>query len=177
MMEKWVHWIPSIYDRFKLNFDGLRINDTSALGWVIRNSNGIIKMVGCKHLGKSSIIIIECITLRYEILAAKNSGYSNLEIEGDSKIIIDSYNKSINIPNSIILLMEDTWKLSYDMNIYECKHVFREANRTVDCLANKGIGITYSKFWLSNFPKDVTNISFEDYCESLSNRMCRVICS
>ena len=108
MMGKWIHWIPPIYDRFKLNFDGLGINDTSALGWVIKDSNGIIKMAGCRHLGKSSIIIIECITLRYEILAAKNSGYSNLEIEGDSKIVIDCYNKSINIPSFIILLMEDT---------------------------------------------------------------------
>ena len=28
-----------------------------------------------------------------------------------------------------------------------------------------------SKIWLSNFPKDVTNISLEDYCRSLSNHM------
>ena len=141
MIEKWIHWIPPIYDRFKLNFDDSRINDTSALGWVIRDSNGIIKMAGCRHLGKSFIIVIECVTLRDEILATKNSGYSNLEIEGDSKILIDCYNKSINIPSSIILLREDTWKLSYDMDIYECGHVYKEANRTVDCLAKKGIGI------------------------------------
>ena len=50
-----------------------------------------------KHLDKSSIIIVEGMILRYEILATKNSGYSNLEIESDSKIIIDCYNKKINI--------------------------------------------------------------------------------
>ena len=33
----------------------------------------------------------------------------------------------------------------------------------------KGIGIMDSKIWSSNFGKDVTNISFEDYCGSLSN--------
>ena len=52
MMEKWIHWILLIYDRFKLNFDDSRINDTSALGWVIRDSNGIIKVAGCRHLAR-----------------------------------------------------------------------------------------------------------------------------
>ena len=58
--------------------------------------------------------------------------------------------------------MEDIWKLSYDMNIYECRHVYREANKTINCLAKKCIGIMDSKIWLSNFPKDAANISFED---------------
>ena len=45
--------------------------------------------------------------LRDDILIVKNKGYSNLEIQGGSKIVIDCYNKIINIPSSIILLMED----------------------------------------------------------------------
>ena len=31
------------------------------------------------------------------MLAAKNNGFLNLEIEGDSKIVVDSYNRKINI--------------------------------------------------------------------------------
>ena len=27
MVEKWIHWILHIYDRFKLNFDGSRIKE------------------------------------------------------------------------------------------------------------------------------------------------------
>ena len=46
-------------------------------------------------------------SLRDSILAAKNKGYSNLEIEGDSKIVIDCHNKMINIPSSIMVLMEE----------------------------------------------------------------------
>ena len=67
-----------------------------------------------------------------------------------------------------MLLIEDIRKLSYDMNICDSRHVYREANRTVDYLTKKCVGITNSNFWLSNFPTDVTNISFENYCESLS---------
>ena len=59
--------------------------------------------------------------------------------------------------------MENIWKLFEDLNIYSCHHVWREANRNADCLAKKGIGIIDSRIWLSNFPKDVINTSFEDY--------------
>ena len=45
-------------------------------------------------------------SLRDGILAARNKGYSNLEIEGDSKIVIDCHNKMINIPSSIMVLIE-----------------------------------------------------------------------
>ena len=84
--------------------------------------------------------------LRDGILAAKNNGFLSLEIEGDSKIVIDSYNKRISVPCSIKIL-EDIWKLSRDLNIYSCHHVYREANRTADCLIKKGIGIIDSKTW------------------------------
>ena len=73
-----------------------------------------------------------------------------------------------------MILMKDIWKLSEDLNIYSCHPVYREANRTVDCIAKKGNGIIDSRIWMSNFPKDVTNISFEDYCGSLSNRLCKL---
>ena len=43
-VKKWIRWIPQINRRFKLIFDGLRINNINALGWVIRDSNGIIKI-------------------------------------------------------------------------------------------------------------------------------------
>ena len=50
------------------------INDRiqPALGCIIRDSNDIIKMTVFRHIGKSSIVIIECITLRDVILATKN---------------------------------------------------------------------------------------------------------
>ena len=69
--------------RFKLNFDGSRVESKSASGWVIRDSNGIIKMAACRHLGNTSIILAECLALRDDILAAKNNGFVSLEIEGD----------------------------------------------------------------------------------------------
>ena len=70
--------------------------------------------------------------------------------------------------------MEDIWKLSEGLNIYSCHHVYREANRIADCITKKDISIIDSRIWMSNFPKDVTNISFEDYYGFLSNRLCKL---
>ena len=45
-----------------------------------------------------------------------------------------------------ILLMGDIWKLCQDLNIYNCCHIYRESNRTSDCLAKKGICNTKFKY-------------------------------
>lgn len=50
-------------------------------------------MAASRHIGNASIIIAECMTLRDDMLAAKNNRFLNLEIEGDSKIVIDCCNK------------------------------------------------------------------------------------
>ena len=59
------------------------------------------------HLGNASIIITDCVALRDGVVVAKNNGFLNLEIEGNSKVIIDCYNQNYSLPSSIILLMED----------------------------------------------------------------------
>ena len=87
-VEKWIRRIPLINGRFKLNFDGSKINNISASVWVIKDS------------------------LRDGFLATIYNGFTNLEIEGDSKVIIDYYNRRNCSPNSIILLMENIWRLS-----------------------------------------------------------------
>ena len=65
------------------HFDGSRVQNNNVLRCVIRDSNGIIKMATCRHISKSSIIVAKCMTLKDDMLVAKNKSYLNLEIEGD----------------------------------------------------------------------------------------------
>ena len=60
---------------------------------VIRDSNGTIKMAASRHISNVLIIIAECMALKDDMLATKNNEFLNLQIEGDSKIVIDCYNK------------------------------------------------------------------------------------
>ena len=66
-------------------------------------------MASCKHIDSSSIIIDECMTLRDDILAAKNKSFLDLDMEGDSNIVIDCYNKKINVHSYILLLIKNIW--------------------------------------------------------------------
>ena len=131
-------------------------------------------MTGSRHLGIASIITTVCVALRDGVLAARLNGFFNLEIEGDSKVIIDCYKTKSSLPSSIILLIEDIWGLTQDLNILNCCHIYREANRITDCLAKKGICNTNSVIWWSEFPKDVRNFAFEDYCGTSFNCICRM---
>ena len=53
---------------------------------------------GNRYLGNATAIITEYMTLRDGILAARKNGFLNLKIEGDSKVVIDGYNKKIVYP-------------------------------------------------------------------------------
>ena len=67
--------------------------------------------------------------LRYGVLAVRNNGFLNLEIEGDSKIVIDYCNRKSNSSSSIILLMRDLRRFYYEyFNYY---HIYLEANRII----------------------------------------------
>ena len=124
-------------------------------------------MVVSRQLGNASIITAECIDLRDSVPTATYNGFSNLEIGGNSKVVIDCYNKKkkSNLPSSIILLIEDIWRLSKSLNIFNCYHIYREANRTSYYLVKKGICNPTSSIWWSNFLRDVRKYTFEDYCE------------
>ena len=131
-------------------------------------------MTVIRRISNASIIIIEYMTLRDDMLAAKNNKLLNLEIEGDQKIVINYYNNNKNIiPNFIMLLMEDIWKLSQNLYIYGCCHIYRETNRITYCLANKGIYNLDSIIWWSNFPYDVRKFNFEYYYDTFFNCICR----
>ena len=63
IVEKQIHWIPPINEIFKFNFDGSKVENKTTLGWVIGDSNGIIKMTISRLMGNTSIIITKCMTM------------------------------------------------------------------------------------------------------------------
>ena len=74
---------------------------------VIRDFNSIIKVTVSGHMANTLIIIVQCMVFQDSVLLIKNNKLLNLEIEGGSKIVMDSYKKINIIFNSIMLLMKD----------------------------------------------------------------------
>ena len=73
---------------------------------VIRDSSSIIKVTASGHMINMSIIIVQCMIFQNSVLLIKNNKFLNLDIEGGSKVVIDSYNKKSIILNSIMSLMK-----------------------------------------------------------------------
>lgn len=110
--------------------------------------------------------------LKDDMQATKNNEFLNLKIGGNSKIIINCYNKKSSIPSSITLLMEDIRKLTQDLDIFNYRHIYREANQTTDYLTKKDICNIEPIIWRSYFPREVTKFGFEDYCDPSFNQIC-----
>ena len=71
--------------------------------------------------------------------------------------------------------MKDSWRLCQNLNIHKYSNLYKESNRTIYCLDKKGIcNVDYN--WWSNFSRDVLKFSFDDYCASSFNRLCRFPC-
>ena len=84
-------------------------------------------------------------SIRDGILVIKNNGFLSLKIEGDSKIVMNCYNKRISVSYSIKILIQDIWKLSRNLINYSCHNPYKEANRIANCLTKKCIGIIDSR--------------------------------
>ena len=90
---------PLVFHQFLDKFDMRNIPiNKSAFKWVFRDFNEIIKMIA---------IIIKYISSRDDIFIVNNNEFLQVEIEADSKIVIDSYNKKNNIFSSITLLIKN----------------------------------------------------------------------
>lgn len=93
----------------------------------------------------------------------------------DSKVTIDCFNKKCSLPSSIMLLMEHIWRVGENLNIFKCCHVYKGEHRTTNCLAKKGICITDSHIWYSDFPRAIRKFVFEDYFGSSFSHICSVV--
>ena len=80
--------------------------------------------------------------------------------------MIGYYNKKSNIPNSIMLLIKDIWKLNYDINIYYCHHNYKEVNKTTNYFIKKNIFAIYIIHHI-----EINKFEFKDYCDQSCNTM------
>ncbi|KAH9324526.1 hypothetical protein KI387_004704, partial [Taxus chinensis] len=110
----------------------------SSAGCVIHKSSGKLVMAASYKLKVGMCNVVEVQALGLGLLLTASLKIENLEIEGDSMIII----------NTIIKKIALSWKLDIDvqkilwlskLKNWSIKHIYREANRCANWLANKGI--------------------------------------
>ncbi|KAL6175781.1 hypothetical protein ACLB2K_052420 [Fragaria x ananassa] len=79
----------------KINFYGSVQERAVAGGFVFRDSNDMVLLAAAKSFGNATIPTAEATTLRDSLAKAKDQGFLNIQIEGNSKVVIDAINERI----------------------------------------------------------------------------------
>jgi ribonuclease HI len=136
-----VSWKPPPDGWHKVNVDGSfnTISGSTACGGLIRNQHGIFLKGFYSKIGSSNAIWAEMWALRIGIRIAQNMSLPKVVFEMDSKVIVNMVTSrhtnnaylSPLLGEIIDLLQHPNWETSIT-------HVYREANRCADFLANRG---------------------------------------
>lgn len=127
-------------------------NNSTALGFVIRDSEYHVLLAGAKNIGDNTISVAECMALRDGFAFAIHKGWRNILVERDSKLIIDCVKQEGNLSWSICTLIQDIKLLSSFCVAVLFNHIYHEANFTADAIANLGHGLNPSKLWETGLP-------------------------
>lgn len=126
---------------YKLNFDGAsRGNPREAgLGCCIHDWEGRIVASLDKPLGITSNNLAEVYALIEGLLLCRRLGLDSIEIEGDSTIIVNAVRKG-STPNWFLnSYIHRVMDILRDFNHFKINHIYREGNKCVDSLANRGV--------------------------------------
>ncbi|KAL6198986.1 hypothetical protein ACLB2K_028774 [Fragaria x ananassa] len=133
-----IRWLPAPDRTLKINFDGSSSNTSAASGVIFRDSEGNPVFASSRNMGITSVPIAEAAALRDNLINAKTKGYTDIQVEWDSKMVINAVNEKISPPWRIQQIVQDIKKIAQDFSTISFKHIYREANFAADAIANTG---------------------------------------
>lgn len=74
-------------------------------------------------------------------------GWENVEIEGDSKLIIETMKGNMKEGWAIKRMIEDIWHLLTILERFELKYIFQEGNVVADEMATLGLRVYGLRCW------------------------------
>ncbi|XP_057831440.1 uncharacterized protein LOC131042138 [Cryptomeria japonica] len=107
-------------------------------GGVIRDQLGDMIAAYAGNLSESSVTQAKGMALLWGLKMANDIGIKHLEIEGDSKVIIDSIKGKALARWKVEPILRDIRQLLVKMEDFTIDHIFREGNRATDSMVAKG---------------------------------------
>jgi len=83
-------------------------------------------------LAASSVLVAEVTTMQNDIRIAVQAAFTNIQIEGDNKILIQAIQGHIQPPWEIQTLMQDVLTFLHLCNNTSIRHIFRQENHAAD---------------------------------------------
>ena len=125
---------------YLLQFDGLASPNPgeATAGAVLFSPEGKIVFEVADYLGIQTNNYAEYTGLLIGLRLAKEKGYRQIKIEGDSNLVIQQVKGLWKVKEpSLRLLFEQIMKLLVDFKVESIKHVYREYNKVADALTNE----------------------------------------
>ncbi|MFQ6638869.1 hypothetical protein Gotur_016688 [Gossypium turneri] len=164
-------WRPPQDLWVKLNFDAAYKIQTnkSCSGFIIRNGRGKVMGSGVTHHGNiSDAFMAEAVACFQGLLFAKETGFTTVEVEGDSRTVIEKINQEgfgrADL-DSIILDIKSMGRFFHQLRF---RHVRRDANRVAQFIAREGNSRSENSFWMEDFPSAVRDMVIAEETRDVS---------
>ncbi|CAN1131278.1 Putative ribonuclease H protein At1g65750 [Linum perenne] len=147
-----VAWRPGDEGWSTLNTDGSRHhnNHSTAIGGVLRDSDGRFARAFCANVGDCSITRAELKAIIEGMRMAWDLGVERLHIQTDSTTAVSTLLSTVDLSHQhFLLLLEYQELLSRPWQI-RISHVFREANQAADYMANLGHSFDFGTFFFDS---------------------------
>ncbi|KAL6228564.1 PREDICTED: uncharacterized protein LOC101299347 [Fragaria vesca subsp. vesca] len=102
-----IKWTPPSHGRIKINFDDLVRGNSATGGFILRTENGNSLTIASFHSGTTTVLVVEAMALCNSLICAKSRGITKIEVECDSKLVIDVVNGISTPPWRLLKLIQD----------------------------------------------------------------------
>ncbi|GAU41583.1 hypothetical protein TSUD_271920 [Trifolium subterraneum] len=161
----------------KLNCDGA-YKDTLELagcGGLLRDSNGRWLTGYSRKIGTCDSLSAEMWGMYLGMQLAWRNGFHHLQVESDSKILVDMIMGNVKIngkPPILVCRIQELLKLNWQVQF---KHIWREGNRSADWLANFSFSLnSFQIHVMETPPSGILNLLFDDISGACMPRNIRV---
>ncbi|KAG7542942.1 Ribonuclease H-like superfamily [Arabidopsis thaliana x Arabidopsis arenosa] len=159
-----IAWTPPGEGWMKLNTDGASHGNPglATAGGVLRDIDGNWCGGFAVNIGLCSAPLAELWGVYYGLFIAWDRGARRVELEVDSEIVVGFLKTGINDTHPLSFLVRLCYGFITKDWIVRISHVYREANRLADGLANYAFSLPLGFHLLEAPPECVSSILFED---------------
>ncbi|XVF04810.1 hypothetical protein REPUB_Repub05bG0117600 [Reevesia pubescens] len=135
---RWIKWEPPITGYLCLNTDGAVKTGSgiASAGGLIRDENGRWIKGFLVNIGKTDSLQAELWGMREGLRLAKDLRCRNLVTQSDAALVVNMLNTELTLNHPLGSLVNECKLLLENFQNLTLRHVFREANRCADKLAN-----------------------------------------
>ncbi|KAL6211510.1 hypothetical protein ACLB2K_016734 [Fragaria x ananassa] len=105
-----------------------------------------------QKIRKTNVLIAKAIALSDSLLKAREMGFQDLIMEGDSALVINCIKGNFKCPWRLLQLVQDIKSIAGSFQSIAFHHVLREANFPANALTNLGHQLSRPSYWESDSP-------------------------